>query len=91
MRMDRLVKIGTSSNLGQRLTAINPQGVMAVEWGSYSLEKQRHDEFADLRSHGEWFHLGDRLADHIVTVRADFATSARVSTERWLEIVGAVA
>lgn len=89
MRLANIVKIGWSGSLGTRLLAINPQGVMAVEWGGRSVERQRHNQFADDHVHGEWFWLTDTLGEHIAHVRAEFERSTGRITEDWLREVGA--
>jgi hypothetical protein len=70
MRIGNRVKIGWSTNVEKRRAAINPEEVMAVERGGYALEQQRHDEFASLRTHGEWFRLEEPLTSHIEALRA---------------------
>lgn len=89
MRMDRLVKIGTSGNIRGRFEALMPQGVMAIEWGDHELERERHRQFVDLHSHGEWFHLEPALAGHIVEVRERFAQQQGHTVEDWLSRYGA--
>jgi hypothetical protein len=84
MRMDRLVKIGTSTNIRSRVNSIGPQGVMAVERGGNDVETARHRQFAALHSHLEWFHLGDELAEHIHATRAAFAKTEGMTVEEWL-------
>lgn len=85
MRLDRLVKIGWTTDLRRRATSIRPHGVLAVELGGPNIEERRHIEFAHLRSHHEWFWLDPSLAGHIVQVRADFEAHLEVTTEQWLE------
>lgn len=65
MRLGDLVKIGTSTNLRSRRNTINPQEVMAVEKGGRDHEQGRHQEFKELRVHGEWFRLEEPLVSHI--------------------------
>lgn len=65
MRIGNRVKIGWSTNLPLRLAAINPEELMATELGNRILERVRHDQFAELRTHGEWFQLDERLTEHI--------------------------
>lgn len=84
MRMDRLVKIGTSSDLRTRVAAVMAQGVMAVEWGDRELERERHNQFVDLHSHLEWFRLASPLVDHIADLRERFETDHGVTVEQWL-------
>lgn len=69
MRIGNRIKIGWSTNLPLRLAAINPEELMATEPGNRVLERVRHDQFAELRTHGEWFELNVRLTDHIAELR----------------------
>lgn len=84
MRMGDLIKIGTTTDLYTRAAAINPQGIAVVEFGSYELEYQRHQEFVDLHSHGEWFYLREPLWRHIVRLREEFAQVHRVPIDEWI-------
>jgi len=69
-----LIKIGTTSNLGPRLIAINggvivpPQAtvkLLATESGGVEVEAQRHAQFATDRVAGEWFKASPALTEHI--------------------------
>lgn len=71
MRIGNRVKIGCSTNLVTRLAAINPEELMATEPGDLGTERERHEEFAELRTHGEWFRLEGTLAAHITTLRQE--------------------
>jgi hypothetical protein len=84
MRIDTIVKIGFSTRIGRRLMDINPQGVMAVEWGARRLEAQRHNQFATHHIHGEWFRWCEDIARHVIDVRAVFEADLGTSTEAWL-------
>jgi hypothetical protein len=71
IRRGATVKIGTTTNLRQRMAALLPEEILATEPGGYELEAQRHRQFQDLRiDKREWFHAGPRLQRHILTVRA---------------------
>lgn len=83
MRMGGLVKIGTTASIVQRYETIQPQGVMAIEFGSYELEAERHRQFGHLHDHGEWFRLADDLGVHIADLREHFA-EAGTTVEEWL-------
>lgn len=85
MRMDRLVKIGTTRAIYQRVAQIMPQGVVAVELGDRELERQRHTQFIGQHSHGEWFWLNDEIWAHIVQLREAAAATFGMSTEEWLK------
>lgn len=70
MRIGNRVKIGTTTNLRVRLEAINPEELLCTEPGGHPLEKQRHRQFAELRTHGEWFRLEGELQAHIDGLRS---------------------
>lgn len=63
------IKIGTTVNLGTRLSALPYDDVLATEPGGRHVEQQRHKEFADLRINGEWFTPGTKLIRHIEALR----------------------
>ncbi len=69
MRIGNRVKIGWTRNLPSRLATLNPEELLVVEPGNRLLEMVRHDQFADLRTHGEWFRLEQPLIDHIEELR----------------------
>lgn len=69
MRIGNRVKIGTTSNLGLRLKAINPEELMATEPGNTRTERSRHVQFKSLRTAGEWFKLESPLTEHIGKLR----------------------
>lgn len=69
VRIGNRVKIGTSVNLPDRLSTINPEEVLAVEPGDIRTERRRHREFANLRTHGEWFRYEEPLTQHIEQIR----------------------
>lgn len=71
IRLGNRCKIGFSTSLLSRLSALGAEEVLAVEPGSLTLEKQRHREFSDLRTRGEWFRLEDRLTEHCSHLRAE--------------------
>lgn len=70
VRFSDRVKIGTTHNLAKRLADVPHDEVLATEPGGLILERQRHEQFAHLRVHREWFTLTPELADHIAAVRA---------------------
>lgn len=65
MRLGNRAKIGTTSNLRQRISVIQPEDCMAYELGSFELEHRRHRQFAHLRVSGEWFDIQDELLRHV--------------------------
>lgn len=69
------VKIGTTKNLVLRCRQLVPNGgrsaVLAYEIGGRALERQRHQQFAHLRTDGcETFRTGRDLIEHIKATRA---------------------
>lgn len=73
MRIGNRVKIGWTKNLKGRLKSIFPEELMAVEYGGQAVEAERHGQFADLRTRGEWFRLEYPLTDHIAALREEEA------------------
>lgn len=67
----KLVKIGYTSRLKQRLSSYPPgTRILAYERGGMNLEAQRHREFAAHLKHGnEWFAPAKPVIDHINEVR----------------------
>lgn len=65
------VKIGTSTNLPQRAKVIPHDAVIAVEPGGYSVEAQRHRQFAQhlIPGQREWFHAAPELLWHAEGLR----------------------
>jgi len=78
LRVGKLVKIGTSITLDDRLRSYPPDAVLlATEPGSYDVEKQRHRQFRDdLAARAEWFHPSPALIEHINTLREQPLTAA---------------
>lgn len=70
IRRGALVKIGTTTDLHRRMSALLPEEVLAVEPGSHSREAELHREFGSLRVPGqrEWFYAGRNLQEHIEAV-----------------------
>lgn len=67
------VKIGTTTNLPQRLTALRSemQYVLAVEPGGRDVERMRHQQFAAERiGRREDFRVSDALQDHIASLNS---------------------
>jgi hypothetical protein len=58
------VKIGTTRNPRQRLSAIRHEQLLAFEPGGRDVERRRHGEFAEFREGGEWFTADERLLAH---------------------------
>lgn len=71
LRFADRVKIGTTANPRQRLAAIMHEEVLGFERGDRSLERHRHEQFADERfGRTEWFELSDRIRAHVDAVSA---------------------
>ncbi|MFE9949318.1 GIY-YIG nuclease family protein [Streptomyces sp. NPDC005531] len=71
----RMVKIGRSTNVQQRLTDIQNMSPVPLEllWttaGGHYLETRLHWHFSELRSHGEWFQFE---SDPVLAVRTAVA------------------
>lgn len=70
IRRGKYVKIGTTTNLKQRMRDLMPDEVLAVEPGSYDLESTLHAQFAQIRLSPsmEYFELTEKLQAHIAAV-----------------------
>ncbi|MFG3476458.1 GIY-YIG nuclease family protein [Streptomyces sp. NPDC047980] len=70
VRRDQYVKIGTTVRLQERMRNLMPDQVLAIEPGSYTLERQLHTRFAHLRvsQSYEYFRMGADLRAHIALV-----------------------
>jgi len=70
IRRGGYVKIGTTTNLKQRMRDLMPDEVLAVEPGSYDLESTLHARFAEIRFSPsmEYFKLTEELQEHIAAV-----------------------
>jgi hypothetical protein len=66
------VKIGTTTNLPERLKSIPHDRVLALEPGGFSTEHKRHAEFATSRIHHEWFNITPKLVAHINDLRLTY-------------------
>jgi hypothetical protein len=65
------IKIGTSANPRQRLSAIWHDELLAFERGGRALEQRRHAQFAaDRHPRTEWFRRSEALTDHIAVLAA---------------------
>jgi hypothetical protein len=65
------IKIGYSTNIRKRARgdAFASHPVRLVAWvpGTLTRERELHQQFGDLRVHGEWFRLDDTLVEFIKT------------------------
>lgn len=78
-----LVKIGRTTNLTQRLAAIQrmspvPLVVLCTYDGGSAVETAMHRHFKDRRTHGEWFDLGD---DPVAATQAAIDDMERAAEE----------
>jgi hypothetical protein len=63
------IKIGYTTDLATRMAALQPDHIFGTERGDRDLERQRHEQFAHLRSKGrEYFDPADDLMAHIIEV-----------------------
>lgn len=69
MKFGQTVKIGFSTNLPLRVSALKPEAVVAIEPGKHGDEHGQHVRFAEKRLHGEFFQLDRELIDHINMLR----------------------
>jgi hypothetical protein len=63
------IKIGFTTDLTRRMKALSPDELLATEPGTPSVERKRHDQFAEYRVRGEWFKESPALAAHIEALR----------------------
>lgn len=68
LRFSDRIKIGMSTNLGNRLVDLPYDELLGIESGGQDVERQRHREFAHLRVVGEWFQADAELMAHIDTL-----------------------
>lgn len=77
IRFGDRIKIGYSRNLGQRLTELPYDELLAVEPGANRVESRRHEQFRVDHIRGEWFACSPALLAHIEDVRAKQAERMR--------------
>ncbi|GAA1932310.1 hypothetical protein GCM10009775_25420 [Microbacterium aoyamense] len=83
LRFDDRIKIGTSVNPRQRFAAIWHDEVLAFERGDRTLERHRHEQFADERfARTEWFEASIPLREHIETLAGGIDPWSRYA--RWV-------
>ena len=71
VRYDDRIKIGTSANPRQRLSAIWHDELLAFERGDRAVERRRHAQFAvDRYPRTEWFRRSSALEAHITELAA---------------------
>lgn len=79
-RQVQYLKIGFTTDLARRVIALRgistsgqPPLVLALEEGDTRRERERHREFAELRSHGEWFRYEGVLVKFLAEMEHPFA------------------
>jgi hypothetical protein len=69
VRLQDRVKIGWSMMPTVRVRHFGQDAVpLAYEEGARTLERKRHDQFADRRLTGEWFTWCPEIADHVAAL-----------------------
>lgn len=80
VRIGYYVKIGTTAHFANRMGTLGVDDVLALEWGTFALERLRHQQFADCRAHNapgrELFYPNHELHDHIEKVKAEWRDGA---------------
>lgn len=69
IRFSGSIKIGTTTNLPQRMQTLPMEELLAVEPGGYNIERKRHAEFRSARVQREWFRPTPPLLLLIATLR----------------------
>lgn len=70
MRLGDRCKIGFTVDIDKRRRVIQPEEVLVTEPGTMALERQRHEQFRDLRMSGEWFRYEGALVAHVTALMA---------------------
>lgn len=83
MRNGKNIKIGTTSNLPNRMKVIKHQELLAIEPGSFGTEHMRHLEFAPHCVEGEWFADCPPIRDHIANVLKTYG-HPKMAWVRWV-------
>lgn len=84
MKLGDLVKIGTTTHIIGRRSALGAEKILAVEPGDWRDEAIQHVRFRGLRVSGEWFRNEDPLTSHIDQVAAGFAEEFGSTLDEWL-------
>lgn len=82
LRFGDRIKIGTTTDLPQRLQALPHDELLAIEPGGMTLERTRHLQFADLRVTREWFEAAPVLFSHAHELREKHGRPLS-AWERW--------
>lgn len=92
LRFGDRYKIGFTTNLKARLNSLPYDELLAVEPGSFKLERERHAMFASTRVEGqnEWFFASPHLLFHIATLEDRYGLpGAEVATRELISTGGA--
>lgn len=80
LRADGLIKIGTTTNLANRLTALRSEhgklDVLLTHCGDHKRERMMHAKFRELRVTGEWFRPHSLFFEFMIGVRRKRANSS---------------
>jgi hypothetical protein len=79
-RIGALCKIGVTANVRARMEALRPEELLVTEPGGHERERQRHDQFQELRSHSEWFRYEGVLVDHVERLRDEASGVPRAAS-----------
>lgn len=93
--MDGPIKIGWSNAPEQRILNLMtwspfPLELVVMISGGRELEKNIHECFADLHSHGEWFRADPRLVDAIYKLVIGFPVGQAIDLEKRIGRIGKV-
>lgn len=84
IRFRDALKIGTSTDVVNRVSHHPLEALLAIEPGSFKLEAHRHKQFAPYRIKGEWFEYNADTRAMVNTIRLEsmawFATAAQEMT-----------
>jgi hypothetical protein len=80
IRVGRLIKIGMTTNLAGRFSSLRPNEVLAIEPGGSEREVAMHQQFAELRAGGEYFHPGAALQQHVTELRQELGSPAWIAS-----------
>lgn len=73
-RLGNRVKIGYTHNVRKRMADLMAEELLATERGGLELEAERHKQFAQLRTRGEWFRYEDELVEHVAELHRQAAS-----------------
>lgn len=83
-RLGNRIKIGTSTNVRDRMTDLSAEELITLEYGGRNIELQRHREFATLRVVGEWFRMEEPLMGHMTLLAKGFKPEFGVTLAQFM-------